>query len=63
MIKNEESGILIPNFGVDDFYKALLQLINDVTLRKQLGDNLKNVIHQNYTAAAVCEKYIEFIDA
>ncbi|WP_130734330.1 glycosyltransferase [Flavobacterium sp. J27] len=63
VIKDSVSGILIPNFEAIAFYEALLRLIHDTNLKKQIGDNLKELITQNYTAESVSKKYIEFINA
>lgn len=63
VIKHQINGILIPNFEVINFYRGIVDLIDNYELRKELGENLKNEIKKNYTPDSVCGKYIKFLNA
>lgn len=63
VVKNRINGILIPNFEVNNFYEAIVDLIDNIELRNLLGENLKHEIEKNYTPETVSEKYIKFLNA
>jgi glycosyltransferase involved in cell wall biosynthesis len=63
VIKHRVNGILIPNFEVDNYYHALVDLIDHAEWRTSLGESLKNEIEKNYTPDAVSKKYINFLNA
>jgi glycosyltransferase involved in cell wall biosynthesis len=55
------NGFVVPSNSVELFHKALLELINNSTLRSTFGDNLGQVIDTNHSESAVVSKYINWI--
>lgn len=61
VIKDDNSGFLVTSNDSEDFSKKLMQLMKDEDKRIAFAANLQKTIFENYTDAAVIDKYQKFI--
>ncbi len=52
LIRNGETGLLVPPGNADALAGAMERLITDTSLRKRLAENLRNEVERNYSARA-----------
>jgi glycosyltransferase involved in cell wall biosynthesis len=48
IITNERTGLIVPIEDQDRLYAALLRLVDDASLRKQLGTALRSVVNEKF---------------
>ena len=61
MISNGVNGNIVPSDAKDLFYKALLSLVQDVTLTAKIGNALHQTILENHSEQAIIAKYLQWI--
>ncbi len=59
VVENERQGLLVPPQDSNALAEALLQLIGDPQLRKQMGAAARHRIQTHYTLDIMCEKYLQ----
>jgi rhamnosyl/mannosyltransferase len=55
--KDRETGIVVEPNSVDQLHKALKKLLNDSSLRKELGENAKKRVNEVFTVKKMGEAY------
>lgn len=63
IVINKENGFLVNVEDINSFYNYLILLINDVNLRKQIGDSLYQTIIENFIQDKVINGYKEWISS
>ena len=61
VIQSKYSGVLVPSGAVDDFYRELVQLIEDAQGRAVLASHLHQHIQDYYSEDAVVGQYLEWL--
>lgn len=61
VIRNNENGILVASDASKEFYNALVSLIEDVSKRKLLANELHQDIVSNYSDKVIIDKYLEWL--
>jgi len=61
VVKDKENGLLVESNDVVQFYSQLALLIDNSSLKIQLGKKLKETILSDYTEKAVIDTYLEFL--
>ncbi len=56
---NGKTGILLPDFDKDKFEQAVLNLLQNDTLRLQMGENAYDLVKNNFNNAQSGKKFIE----
>jgi len=59
VIKNCETGILIPPKSPDEISKSINLLLNNPELRKKIGQNARQVFCEKYTEERMLNEYME----
>ena len=63
IVINKENGFLVNVEDLNSFYNYLTVLINDVNLRKQIGESLHQTIIENYTKDKIINGYKDWISS
>ena len=58
LIKNRQTGLLAKVDDAEDLAQAILQLVEDQTLREKLGQAARQTILENYSITSVAQKFI-----
>lgn len=61
VIRNNENGILVASDASKEFYSAIVGLIEDVSVRKLLADELHKNIISKYSNKAVIGQYLDWL--
>jgi glycosyltransferase involved in cell wall biosynthesis len=61
IIENNKNGCVVESNNVDLFYKALVVLIENENLRKTFGEALFETVQKDYSARAVVNNYINWM--
>lgn len=61
IVKNAENGFIVPTEDEKSFHKALVNLIEDETLRIALGEALFQTISENNTEKAIIKQYMNWL--
>lgn len=61
IVQHRENGFITVSNESHLFYKSLLELVENETLRTDFGKALFNTIQANYTAESVMEKYLNWM--
>jgi glycosyltransferase involved in cell wall biosynthesis len=59
IIRNGENGLLVPPYETNGFSKAILLLLNNPRMRKQMGLNARNDLEMKYSWSGYAEKLID----
>ncbi len=59
-VLHEKSGLLVASGDVTHFQKAMLQLVENVTLRKAFGKQGRQFMMENFSAEQECKKWEAF---
>ena len=59
MIKNNDNGIVINDFEVDKWSKAIKELVHNKELCKKLGDQAHNTIVEHFTWDKLVDRFVE----
>ena len=62
LIKNNETGLLVPSENIDELANAVNQLLNDHKKAKRLADNGNQFVKNNMTWDIILPKYIQFYE-
>lgn len=62
IIRHKINGMLVPSNQTEDFYAALVHLIENESERNKLGDALYQTIDQEYTAKSVICQYLRWLE-
>jgi glycosyltransferase involved in cell wall biosynthesis len=62
VIENGVQGLLVPLESPEELSKAILQLLQDPTRRRQMGLAASARIMQGYTTDQMCEKYLRAVE-
>ncbi len=57
-VVNGQTGVLVPSEDIGRMAAAIVQLLRDTQLRKQLGDAARRSIEEQYSAARMTEDYL-----
>jgi polysaccharide biosynthesis protein PelF len=57
-----ESGLFVPKRNAPAVAEALVRLVDDPLLRRQLGSGLRHVVEQRYSTAAVVPQWRALLD-
>lgn len=63
IVKNEENGLIVPRGNAEQFYQALVCLIENEVFRNQMATQLYQTINTNNSEQAVLEQYLNWIKA
>ncbi|TKX33052.1 glycosyltransferase family 4 protein [Campylobacter aviculae] len=63
IIDNEKSGFLIKDGNLDEFANKLCLLMDDENLRKELGENAKAKVEENFSKEKVIEQWNEILNS
>jgi len=55
--KDQETGIVVEPNSVDQLHNAIKELLNDSSLRKELGENAKKRVNEEFTVKKMGEAY------
>ncbi len=55
--KDQETGIIVEPNSVDQLHNAIKKLLNDSSLRKELGENAKKRVNEEFTVKKMGEAY------
>ena len=61
MIKNGENGFIVNPNDEQAFYDGLIALVNNIYLRKQLGNSLSQTVLEHHSENAIMAKYINWL--
>lgn len=61
IIQNQKNGLIVDSNKPDLFYHSLMGLIENESLRSDLGKALYDTIQADYTAESVIEKYLNWL--
>tara|TARA_B100000586_G_scaffold259827_1_gene225586 strand:- start:1476 stop:1811 length:336 start_codon:yes stop_codon:yes gene_type:complete len=62
LVKNNETGLLVPSENIDELANAVNQLLNDHKKAKRLADNGNQFVKNNMTWDIILPKYIQFYE-
>lgn len=62
MIKNEESGLIVPYLDIQAMSDAIYRLYENKELRKKLGDNAYNALRNNFNEEKSLKELIKIIE-
>jgi len=62
IIKANLNGSIVENDNVNQFYSAIVKLIENESLRMNLGQTLYEDIMQNYSEQAIIKKYLDWLN-
>jgi glycosyltransferase involved in cell wall biosynthesis len=61
IVQNQKNGFIVDSNGPDLFYKSLVHLITNESLRTNFGKSLYDTIQADYTAESVVKKYLNWM--
>ncbi|WP_395044929.1 glycosyltransferase [Flavobacterium sp.] len=61
IIKNCENGFVVSKNDENEFNNSLIKLINDIDLRRKLGNSLYNTIIENHSEKVIIKNYLDWI--
>lgn len=62
IVKHNQTGLLFKNNDVNDLVEKLEMLIDSPELRKTLGQNVYNIVKDDYTQKALIDRYKRFFE-
>lgn len=62
IIKNDETGFIVENYDADEFYKRLIQIIDDEIKRTIIADGLYNFVMKNHSEKSVIQNFINWVN-
>ncbi len=62
IVRNEENGLLVPLKNVDDLAKAILKLIENPTLRKDMGKRGRVIVEKEFSIETVVHQTLPIYD-
>jgi glycosyltransferase involved in cell wall biosynthesis len=62
IVEDGENGLLVPPRHPEEITKAILRLIRDPKLRRDLGERARKTVLERYTAEKVVNQYIEIFE-
>ncbi|MGD0804437.1 MAG: N-acetyl-alpha-D-glucosaminyl L-malate synthase BshA [Candidatus Bathyarchaeia archaeon] len=62
IVEDGENGLLVPPRHPEEIAKAILRLIRDPKLRRDLGERARKIVLERYTAEKVVNQYIEIFE-
>lgn len=63
IIDNNVTGWLVPSNDAVSFYKALLALISDSSMRTRMGLALQQTVFEGYSSKGVLQKYLQWLES
>ena len=60
IVKDGESGILVPPKDPVSLAKSIIHIIDNPEYGKQLGNNSRQIIRENYTLDVLCNKFLYY---
>jgi glycosyltransferase involved in cell wall biosynthesis len=61
IVKDEETGLLVPLDDSASLAEAILRLLNNTSLRQQLADNGHRFARENYASGPLAERYAQMV--
>lgn len=61
MLTHKQEALLVPTEQTEAFYEAVVRLISDEKLRKQIGQAWYEKIQHNYSSEAIIKKYLQWL--
>ncbi len=61
IVRDDETGIVVPTDNVDALTSALRRLVDDPALRRRLGDGARALVSQRYDADRNAERLVELL--
>jgi glycosyltransferase involved in cell wall biosynthesis len=61
-VEDDHTGILVPPGAVEELFRAMARLSSDEGLRRRLGDNGRERVRAQYSAATVLSKLSRLYD-